>query len=135
MSSAFTAIFFIFSTALLAIARRGVPRPAGEHGADDTSHAFLFFICFCFTGVDFALPRPSLDAFLPAMWIDLVLLRSLTPVFHTIARASTITRRDRPFSTRPLVCSPEMPKPIAGARDPLKSRARSMRVVRLARCV
>lgn len=125
MSSVLTAISFILSTALFAIARRGVPRPAGEHGADDTSHAFLFFICFCFTGVDFALPRPPLDAFLPAMWIDHVLLRSPTPVFHTIARASTITRRDRRFRhVRWLFPRNAETDRSPGARDSLKSRAR-----------
>ena len=48
MSSVFTAISFILSVALFAVARRGVPRPAGEFGADVV---FGLFFDASFTGV------------------------------------------------------------------------------------
>ena len=53
MSSVFTAISFILSVALFAVARRGVPRPAGEFGADAPSRG-AFLVDF-FTGVVFGL--------------------------------------------------------------------------------
>ena len=53
MSSVFTAISFILSVALFAVARRGVPRPAGEFGADAPSRGA--FIVDFFTGVVFGL--------------------------------------------------------------------------------